>query len=208
MAVDWTIYPEAIRLANCGHAKEGLARLESLGLSAESDVEQATLLLGKSTCFAQLGDLQRSLALLAAAKCMAGTDRQVRSQIAFSYASRASLRDDHERACNLYADVEKEYRDLLSDPENVDFAEELSARHGYALVHAKRWTDAITLLRPLTESDRLDDIQRVQLYLGAALSAAGQSREAQVHLTAAARGADEDLSRQALDHLKALSSKQ
>jgi tetratricopeptide (TPR) repeat protein len=208
MTIDWNVYGEAIRLATSSCPKEGLARLESLDASAESEVEQASLLLGKSTCYAQLHDWQRSLALLDAAKRLATTDRQVQSQVAFSEANCVALLGDNQRACVKYAEIEDKYRDLLADPQNNNFAAELRARHGCALVHANRPGEAIPLLRPLLASDQYDDVQRVQLYLGAALAAVGEPREAQMQLVAAARGANQDLSKQALDHLTALSSKQ
>lgn len=208
MAVDWSDYGEALRLATRGHPEEGLSRLESLDATAESEVEQATLLLGKSTCYAQLHDLQRSLALLDAAKRLATTDRPLQSQIAFCEANCTALLGDHERACSQYSEIEVKYKDVLAEPQNSDFAEELQARYGCALVHANRPRDAIRLLRPLAASCQYDDVQRVQLYLGAALCTVGESHEAQVQLTAAACGTDQDLSQQALDRLMALSPKQ
>ncbi len=208
MAFDWTSYSEAVRLATTGHPEEGLSRLDSLDATAESEVEQGALLLGKSTCYAHLHELQRSLALLDAAKRLSTNDRQLLSQIEFSQANCAALMGDHDRACNQYAEIRRNYRDLLSDPESNDFAEELDARHAYALVDAKRYREAMSLLRPLIASGTYDDLQRVQLYMGVALSAAGESHEAHLQLTAAARGTDQGLSQQALEHLTTLSSKQ
>jgi len=100
-------------------------------------------------------------------------------QIELSEAANRMLSSDYRNACDLYERIGVKYSDLLA--EDGDSAQEFQERFGYALVHVKRYQDAVSIFQRLLGSNRLQDEQRVRLFLGAALAALGHSREARVN---------------------------
>ena len=203
MAVDWKAVSAAIRRGQTGHANEALRQLVSLETACESDEDRAALFLGQSMCFAHLGQLTEASAQIAKAKQMA-TSREVMLQAEISEANILALTSEHQRACELYERIAKSYSDLLAA--DAESTQELDERYGYALVHVKRFEEAVSVLQRLLASNRIDDEQRVRLYLGTALTELGHSAEARREFESAAKGPNTTLSRDAIDRLSSLTN--
>jgi tetratricopeptide (TPR) repeat protein len=150
-------------------------------------------------CYAHLGNFQEALAQIKAAKRLAGTERDLMLQIDLSEAGNHILTSEYQTACDLYERIAATYSDLLA--EDRDSAQEFDSRYGYALVHINRNEDAVRIFQRLLRSNRVEDEQRVRLYLGAALAASGHRRAAHVELELAAKGPDPKLAKDALARL-------
>src|SRR5664279_1893538 len=163
MAVAWSAVAEASRLGKTGHINEALRLLISLEPQCESDCDRAALSLAKSSCFAHLGQITEAFAYIETAKKFAATHRELMLQIEMSEAAGRILSKEYQTACALYEHIAATYTDLLSeDPES---AGEFNERYGYALFHVERYGQAIDIFRSLIQSKRLEDEQRVRLYL-------------------------------------------
>jgi len=203
MSVDWDAVSNAIRLGKSPErAAEALKLLVSFEPTCESDRDRAAVCIGKAMCYANLGQLPQASEQVEIAKHLAATERDLMLQIELSEAANRVLSSDYQTACNLYERIGVKYSDLLA--EDSDSAQEFEERFGYALVYVKRHQDAVSIFQRLLGSNRLQDEQRVRLFLGAALAALGHSREARIELELAARGPDPHLSQDAVDRLTPL----
>ncbi len=199
MAVDWVAVSESIRLGTTGRAAEGLQLLVSYEATCESNHDRAAICNGKAMCYAHLGNFSEASAQIKAAKQLAGAERDLMLQIDLSEAATHVLSAEYQTACDLYEHIAATYSDLLA--EDRDSAQEFQERFGYALFHAKHYTDAVRVFQQLLSSQSMQDEQRVRLYLGAALATSGHSREGRFELELAAKGPDPQLSRDALNWL-------
>jgi tetratricopeptide (TPR) repeat protein len=201
MSVDWNELQAALQQSRDGHNLKALAVLSRLMQDAETDSDRAAIVLGEASCHSQLGNVTKSRELLASAKTYAQGDRIAMSQVALSEASLYAQEKQYDLACEKFASVKSEYRDLLVQPEHDDFALELDSQLGCALVDAGSFSEAVLIFREIFKREQLDDKQRLQLFFGVALMRTGQSSEAQTLLFAAAKGKDAELSQRALECL-------
>lgn len=199
MAIDWNAFSDANRMGRTGRASEALQQFISLEPLCESDRDRAVLSLGQSMCWAHLGRMAEALAQVERAKQFATGERDLMLQIEVAEANCRALNSEPQTACDLYERIAATYRDLLN--EDLESAEELDKRHGYALVHVERYEEAVSILSRLLRSSRLEDEQRVRLYLGSALDALGESGQARIEFELAAKGPNTELAKDALDRL-------
>ena len=203
MAVDWDAVSDAIRLGKTPErAAEALELLISFEPACESNRDRGAVCIGKAMCYANLGQLSQASDQIKIAKHFAGTERDLMLQIELSEAANLVLSSEYRTACDMYERIGVKYSDLLA--EDRDSAQEFQERFGYALVHVKRYRDAVPIFQQLLGSNQLQDEQRVRLFLGAALAASGHSQEARLELELAAKGPDPQLSRDALERLMPL----
>jgi tetratricopeptide (TPR) repeat protein len=180
--------------------------LSALLLNCDSNRDRAAILLSQSSCYSGLQNIAKSRELLESAKVCALEHRDLLSQVEMSEAALYALNGQVDLACERFASVKSEYRDLLALPENDDFAVELDSRLACALVDAGKYDDAIELFRALFSRDELDDKQRLQLYCGLAYLRTGNLPEAQSRLFEAMSGSDSSLAQSASDYLASISS--
>jgi tetratricopeptide (TPR) repeat protein len=157
-------------------------------------------------CYVHLGNFHEALAQIKAAKRLAGKERDLMLQIGLSEAATHILTAEYQTACDMYEYIAATYSDLLA--EDRDSAQEFDERYGYALVHVKRYEDAVRIFQRLLRSNGVEDEQRVRLYFGAALAASGHRREAHVELELAAKGPDPKLAKDALARLSTFNKTQ
>lgn len=202
MAVDWNRVSQAIRIGKTGGAAEALQTLTSTESDCESEGDRAAVCLAQAMCLAYIGNLSQAFARIEKAKQLTVTRGPLMLQVELAEAATRLLNAEYQTACDLYERIAASYADLLA--EDADSAQEFDERLGYALVHVQRYADAIPIFQRLLRSSRLEDEQRVRLYLGAALAASGQVAMAQCELQLAAKGPDEKLSKDALERLSTL----
>jgi tetratricopeptide (TPR) repeat protein len=201
VSIDWNVVASALHDSRDGHSLKALAILSGLMSEAESDIDRAAILLGESSCYAQLGNIAKSRELLESAKTYAQGDRVALSQVALAEASIDAQCKDYKLACEKFASVKSEYHDLLIQAEHDDFLIELDSRYACALVDAGEFSAAEPVFRKLFERDELEDRQRLQVYFSVALWRLGHAGEAQSLLFEAAKGHDTALSQTALEYL-------
>lgn len=206
--MDWESYNKAVGILSQGEASSARSIIEHLMGSAQSDAETAVLLMLSANCEAHLGNIEKAMLLIERAHDLSTEDRLVRSQVELAKGALHHLNKEYELANQLYISLTREYPDLLSSSEHVDFRAELLARHGMTLVHLSNFEDAIPRLRGVLELEECSDRQRILLYLGVALASTGATDEARSQLTEALNGPDKDMSKQALEHLKAIGALQ
>jgi tetratricopeptide (TPR) repeat protein len=150
-------------------------------------------------CYAHLANFAEALAQITTAKQFAGTERDLMLQIGIAEAATHVLTAEYQTACDLYQHIAATYSDLLA--EDRESAQEFQERFGYALVHVKRYDEAIRIFQQLLSLGPVLDEQRVRLFLGAALAAKGRTQQARIELDLAAKGPDPELSKDALDRI-------
>jgi tetratricopeptide (TPR) repeat protein len=201
LSVDWKVFDAALRQSREGNHPKGIATLSALLSDAESNRDRAAILLGQSSCYSHTGNIVKSRELLESAKMCAQEDRDLSSQVAMSEGSLYALNDEHDLACQRFAWVKSEYKDLLARHENDDFAVELDSRLACALFEAGRFLEAIQLFEGLFKRERLEDKQRLQVFYALALIRTGRLSEARPLLFEAMTGNDPSLAQTASDHL-------
>ena len=201
MSIDWNVVASALHDSRDGHSLKALAILSGLMSEAESDIDRAVILLGESSCYAQLGNIGKSRELLESARTYSQGSRVVLSQVSLAEASIDAQCKDYKLACEKFASLKSEYHDLLVQTEHDDFSVELDSRYACALVDAGEFSAAVSLFRNLFERDGLEDRQRLQVYFSVALWRLGHTGEAQSLLFEAAKGQDTALSQTALEYL-------
>lgn len=202
MAVDWSAVSEAIRRGQTGHARESLQLLTSFESACECDGDRVAVSLAQSMCYAHLGSIPQAFAYVETAKQLAGERRDYLLQVELAEAAIRMLNSEYRTACDLYERIARSYGDLLAA--DCDSAQEFDERFGYALVNVERYDEAVRILQRLLRSNRLQDDQRVRLYLGVALAASGHPRNAYLELELAVKGPDAKLAKDALERLEIL----
>lgn len=201
MSVDWKIFHAALQHSRDGHNLKALADLSTLMPDAETDSDRAAIALGEASCYSLLQDFSKSRESLKSATIYAQEDRVAMSQVALTEGSLYALEKEYDLACEKFASVKSQYRDLLVQPEHEDFALELDSRFSCALVDAGRFSEAIAIFRELFKRDELKDRQRLEVFFSVALMRTGHSPEALSLLFAAAKGKNAELSQIALEYL-------
>ena len=201
MSIDWNVVTSALHDSRDGHSLKALAILSGLMSEAESDIDRAAILLGESSCHAQLGNIAKSRELLESARTYSQGNRVALSQVSLAEASIDAQCKDYKLACEKFASVKSEYQDLLVQTEHDDFSVELDSRYACAHVDAGEFSAAVPLFRKLFERDELEDRQRLQVYFSLALWRLGHGGEAKSLLFEAAKGQDTALSQTALEYL-------
>jgi tetratricopeptide (TPR) repeat protein len=185
---------------------QAIAMLSALLSHCDSNTDRAAILLSQSSCYSRLQNIAKSRELLESAKMCAIEERDLLSQVEMSDAALDALNGHYDAACEKFASVKSNYRDLLALPENEDFAVELDSRLACALVEAGKYNDAIEIFQALFKRDELDDQQRLQLYFGVAHLRNGSLSEARFHLFSAMSGSDRSLAQSESDYLSSISS--
>ena len=157
MSIDWNVVTSALHDSRDGHSLKALAILSGLMSEAESDIDRAAILLGESSCHAQLGNIAKSRELLESARTYSQGNRVALSQVSLAEASIDAQCKDYKLACEKFASVKSEYHDLLVQTEHDDFSVELDSRYACALVDAGEFSAAVPLFRKLFERDELED---------------------------------------------------
>jgi tetratricopeptide (TPR) repeat protein len=201
MAIDWSLTNTAYQYSRSGDIASAIEIFSRLMKDAESDADRSAILLGKATCYSHVGDLTKSREFIEAAKQLATGQREIMLQISMSEASLRVLTKEYGLACEKFATVKDEYSDVLA--EDSESAVELDLRFAAALVDARRYDDAIPLLRRLLSRTEIPDRQWLQIYLGTALASTGKEKEAQEVYFAAASGPDSNLAKTALEYASA-----
>jgi tetratricopeptide (TPR) repeat protein len=201
LSVDWKVCETALQQSRDGNHLKAIAALSALLSDAESNSDRAAILLGQSSCYSQAGNIVKSRELIESAKMYAQEDRELMSQIAMSEGSLYEQNDEHDLACEQYASVKSEYKDLLARPENDDFAVELDSRLACALYEANRYSEAIQLFEGLFKREKVEDKQRLQVFLALSLIQTRRVSEAQPLLFEAMTGSDPSLAQTASDYL-------
>ncbi len=156
--------------------------------------------MGQSSCYSQLGNVVKARELLEFARMCAVEDRQLLSQVEMSEGSLYAQTEQHDLACQTFLRVKSQYKELLDQPANDDFAEELDARLACALCAAGKYPEAILLFEGLFKREQLADKQRLQMFFGVALLRTGRRSEAQHLLLQAMRGGDPKLAETSSDY--------
>jgi tetratricopeptide (TPR) repeat protein len=201
LTVDWKVVDTVLQQSRDGDHLKAIATLSVLLSDAESSRDRAAILLGQSSCYSQAGNILKSRELLESAKMCANEDREMLSLIAMSEASLYNQNHEHDLACEKFALVKSQYKDLLARPENDDFAMELDSRLACALFEAGKFVEAIQIFERLFERELLEDRQRLEVFFAAALIRTGRLSEAQPLLFEALRGSDPTLAQTASDYL-------
>lgn len=201
LAVDWSAVDSAMQQSYEGNHLQAIATLSALLSDCDSNRDRAAILLSQSSCYSRLQNIAKSRELLEAAKMCAIDHRDLLSQVEMSEGSLFSLNHEHEAACEKFFHVKAEYADLLSEPENGDFALELDSRLACSLVDAGKFSEAIRLFQELFKRDSLEDKQRLHFFFGVALLRTGKASEAKQHLFEASKGSDPELARSASEYL-------
>jgi hypothetical protein len=89
VSIDWNVVASALHDSRDGHSLKALAVLSGLMSEAESDIDRAVILLGESSCYAQLGNIAKSRKLLESAKTYSQGDRVALSQVGLAEARHA-----------------------------------------------------------------------------------------------------------------------
>lgn len=206
MPVDWDLVQSALQHSRDGNQLKALAAFEKALSDAESERDKAAILLGKASCYSNLGDTSKALELLRCAKGLLSDDRAMLAQVAVSEASVYAQRREYDRACELFATAKSEFHDVLSEPSMADSLMDLDSRLACALVDAERYKDAVELFEALVTHPDLEDRQRIELFYGFALFRTGRFKEAQSLLFKAASGANPDMAKTALGYLSEMGS--
>src|SRR5258708_39996341 len=98
----------------------------------------------------------KSWELLESARMCAQEDRVILSQVAMSEGSLYAQNDQLDLACEKFASVKSEYKDVLARPDNDDFAVELDSRLACALYEAGKSVEAIQLFEGLFKREELE----------------------------------------------------
>jgi tetratricopeptide (TPR) repeat protein len=204
LPVDWRIFDTALQQSRDGNQLKAISTLSALLSDAETNSDRAAILLGQSSCYSQAGNIVKSRELLESAKMCAQEDRELLSQVAMSEASLYALDGEHDSACEKFAAVKSEYKDLLAQPENDDFAMELDSRFACSLYEASKYVEAIQLFEGLFKREKLEDKQRLQVFFAFALIRTGRLSEAQPLLFEAMAGDNPSLAQTASDYLSKL----
>jgi tetratricopeptide (TPR) repeat protein len=204
LAVDWNIFGTALQQSRDGNHLKAISTLSALMSDAESNRDRAAILLGQSSCYSQAGNIGKSRELLEAAKMCSEGERDMLSQVAMSEASLYALKNEHGLACEKFALVKSEYKDLLALPEYDDFAMELDSRFACSLVEAGKYIEAIQLFEVLFKREKLEDKQRLQVFYALALIRISRLSEAQPLLFEAMTGNDQTLAQTASNYLSEL----
>lgn len=199
MAVDWRIFDTALQQSRDGNHLKAISTLSALMSDAESNRDRAAILLGQSSCYSQAGNIAKSRELLESAKMCAEDERDLLSQVAMSEGSLYELNDEHDLACEKFASVKSDYKDLVAQSD--DFAVELDSRLACALCGAGRYVESIRLFEGLFKRENLEDKQRLQVFFAFALIQTGRLSEAQPLLFQAMTGSDSSLAQTASDYL-------
>ena len=201
MPVDWKVFDTALQQSRDGDHLKAISTFSALLSNAESNSDRAAILLGQSSCYSQAGHFVKSRDLLESARMCAQGDRDVLSQVEMSEGSLYAQTGEHNLACEKFASVRSEYKDLLARPENNDFAAELDSRFACALYAAGKDVEAIQLFEGLFKREQLEDKQRLQVTFAFALIRTGRLSEAQPLLFEAMTGNDPCIAQTASDYL-------
>jgi len=205
LSVDWNVFGTALQQSHDGNHLKAISTLSALMSDAESNRDRAAILLGQSSCYSQAGNIAKSWELLESAKMCAEEERDLLSQVAMSEGSLYALNNEHDLACEKFARVKSEYKDLLARPEHDDFAVELDSRLACSLVEGGKYVEAIHLFEVLSKREKVEDKQRLQVFYALALIRMSRLSEAQPLLFEAMTGNDQTLAQTASDYLSELS---
>jgi len=164
LSVDWKILGTAFQQSRDGNHLKAISTLSALLSEAESNSDRAAILLGQSSFYSRAGNTAKSWELLESAKMRAQEDRVLLSQVAMSEGSLYAQNDQLDLACEKFASVKSEYKDVLARPENDDFAVELDSRLACALYEAGKNVEAIQLFEGLFKREKLEDKQRLEVF--------------------------------------------
>jgi tetratricopeptide (TPR) repeat protein len=206
LMVDWNKHAQAVRLSRDGDPAQALSILDELMQEAETEQDKCAILLGQAGCYSRQWELDKSLELILQAKEHAGVSRDLLLQVARVEASIHACKRQSDLACKEYTSLKAEYRDLLEGDE--DSAADVDSRFACTLVDAGRYRESIPIFKKLLQRDGLEDLQRIQLYLGIALVNSDAVAEGQQLLFSAAKGSDASLAESALEHITALKQAQ
>jgi tetratricopeptide (TPR) repeat protein len=206
LMVDWNKHAQAVRLSRDGDPAQALSILDELMQEAETEQDKCAILLGQASCYSRKWELDKSLELILQAKEHAGVSRDLLLQVARVEASIHACKRQSDLACKEYTSLKAEYRDLLERDE--DSAVDVDSRFACTLVDAGRYRESIPIFKKLLQRDGLEDLQRIQLYLGIALVNSDAVAEGQQLLFSAAKGSDASLAESALEHITALKQAQ
>jgi tetratricopeptide (TPR) repeat protein len=204
LSVDWKVLDTALQQSHGGNHLKAIATLSALLSDAESSGDRAAILLGQSSCYSQAGNITKSRELLESAKICAQENRELLSQIEMSEGSLFAQNDEHDLACEKFASVKEEYKDLLAQSP-APIAMELDSRLACALYEAGRSVESIQLFEELFKRDDLEDKQRLQVFFAFALIQTGRLTEAQPLLFQAMTGDDHSLAQTASSYLSKVS---
>lgn len=204
MSVNWKAVDTALQQSRHGNHLGAISALSALLPEADSNADRAAILLTESSCYSQAGNILKSRELLESARMCAREDRVLLSQVEMSEGSLHAQNKEYDFACEKFAAVKSEYRDLVCLPEHNHFAVELDSRLACALYEAGRYLEAVDLFEGLFQRENLEEKQRLQLWYGFALIRAGRYSEAQAPLFEASTGSDPGLAQTASDYLSGI----